>query len=173
MPGRQKIDRRPWLEDLWFGRLPVFERTLALPLRPLAWGYRFGQRIRNGWWRFAAHEPGVRTISIGNLTVGGNGKTPFTLFLARRLSERGLKVGIVSRGFGRRLIKGQRAALVSDGRELKMSVQDAGDEPTMLAKGFHGAVAVARRRLDGIELLKQIANPDVVLLDDAFQHRAL
>ncbi len=173
MPSREKIDRRPWLEDLWFGRLPIFERMLALPLRPAALAYRIGLKLRNAYWQTAARDPGVRTISVGNLTVGGNGKTPFTLFLAMRLSERGLKVGIVSRGFGRRRIKGERAAIVSDGREIKLSAQEAGDEPVMMAKVFRGPVVVARRRIDGIELLKQIAHPDVVLLDDAFQHRAL
>ena len=173
MPGREKIERRPWLEDLWYGRLPIFERTLALPLRPASFAYRIAQKLRNAYWRMQARSSGVRTISVGNLTVGGNGKTPFTLFLAMRLSERGLKVGIVSRGFGRSLVRGERAAIVSDGREIKLSAQDAGDEPLMMAKLFRGPIVVARRRIDGIELLKQIAHPDVVLLDDAFQHRAL
>jgi tetraacyldisaccharide 4'-kinase len=173
MPAREKIDQRSWLEDLWFGRLPLFERSLALPLRPLSFAYRIGLKFRNAWWRMAARSPGVRTISVGNLTVGGNGKTPFTLFLAARLQARGLTVGIVSRGFGRRSIKGEPAAVVSDGREIKLSAQDAGDEPLMMAKLFRGPIVVARRRVDGIKLLRQIANPDVVLLDDGFQHRAL
>ena len=94
----------------------------------------------------------VLTVSVGNLTVGGTGKTPFTLFLARRLQSHGLRVGIVSRGY-LRARSGARAELVADGGQLKISPEDAGDEPAMMAKSFTGPIAVAKRRLDGIELL--------------------
>lgn len=96
-----------------------------------------------------------------------------TLFLAARLGARGFSVAIVDRGFGRGRMQGVRAALVADAGGIKLGPEDAGDEPVMMAKSFHGPIVVARRRIDGIRLLKQIANPDVVLLDDAFQHRAL
>jgi tetraacyldisaccharide 4'-kinase len=69
-------------------------------------------------------DTGVTTISVGNLTVGGNGKTPFTLFLASRLRERGLAVAIISRGWGG---TSHAAALVADGRNILMSPRDAGD----------------------------------------------
>jgi tetraacyldisaccharide 4'-kinase len=107
------------------------------------------------------------------LTVGGNRKTPFTLFLASRLQARGISVGIVSRGFGRASNDSAPAALVSDGTSIKLSAEEAGDEPSMMARSFRGAIVVARRRIDGIRLLSEIAHPDVIVLDDAFQHRAL
>src|SRR6185437_3952951 len=114
-------------------------------------------------------EPTV--ISVGNLTIGGNGKTPFTLFLASRLRASGASVGIVSRGYGG--LGGRRAALVSNGRRLLMSAREAGDEAVMMAKSFDGPVAIARRRIEGIGLLGRDAPIDVVILDDAFQHLRL
>ena len=172
MAGRETIHQRPRIEDLWFGKLRWEQRAMVLGLTPASLGYRVGQKIRNTFWRFASERAEVRTISIGNLTVGGNGKTPFTLFLASRLQAQGLSVGIVSRGFGR-IADGNRAALVSDASGIKLSADDAGDEPVMMAKSFRGPIVVAKRRLDGIRLLKEIAKVDVVVLDDAFQHRAL
>lgn len=70
-------------------------------------------------------------------------------------------------------MRGARAALVSDGLEIKLAAEECGDEPLMMAKAFAGPIAVARRRLDGIRLLKESFNPDVVILDDAFQHSRL
>jgi tetraacyldisaccharide 4'-kinase len=109
----------------------------------------------------------VTTISVGNLTVGGNGKTPFTLFLAARLRAQGLSVGIVSRGWGRR---GSGAQLVSDGTRILLGPDEAGDEPVMMAKCFDGPIAVARRRIDAIKLLAERFPLDVLILDDGFQH---
>jgi len=172
MASRDTIDRRPWFEDLWFGKLRLEQHALVAGLIPVSWIYRAGQGVRNAFWRFAKKRAPIRTISVGNLTVGGNGKTPFTLFLASRMQAHGLSVGIVSRGFGREVRKG-RAALVSDGTSIKLSAEQAGDEPLMMAKSFRGPIAVAARRIDGIRLLTEIAHPDVIVLDDAFQHRAL
>ena len=93
---------------------------------------------------------GVPIISVGNLTVGGNGKTPFTLFLASRMRARGLAVAIVSRGWGG---TSETPALVSDGTNILMSPREAGDEPVMMAKSFAGPIAIARRRIDAVRLL--------------------
>ena len=84
-------------------------------LAPASLVYRAGQSLRNAFLHFAKRRAPIRTISIGNLTVGGNGKTPFTLFLASRLQARRHVSRIVSRGFGRSKRHGARAALVSDG----------------------------------------------------------
>jgi tetraacyldisaccharide 4'-kinase len=109
-------------------------------------------------------------VSVGNLTLGGNAKTPFTLFLASRLRMRGFKVAIVSRGWGR-TPSAERAILVSDDERLLAGTDEAGDEAVMMAKSFAGPIAVARRRIDGIELVEQRVGPlDAVVLDDAFQH---
>jgi len=171
MAGRETIDQRPRIEELWYGKLRWEQRAMVAGLRPVSLVYRAGQGIRNAFWHFAKRRVPTRTISIGNLTVGGNGKTPFTLFLASRLQVHGMSVGIVSRGFGSANRK--PAALVSDGATIKLSPEEAGDEPVMMAKSFRGPIVVARRRIDGIRLLSEIANPEVIILDDAFQHRAL
>ncbi len=171
MSGRETIHRRPRIEDLWFGKLRWTQRAMVAGLLPASMIYRAGQNLRNAFWHFAKKRVSIRTISVGNLTVGGNGKTPFTLFLAARLQAHGLSVGIVSRGFGR--TGKDRAALVSDGTTIKLPPEVAGDEPLMMAKSFRGPIVVARRRLDGIRLLGEFAHPDVIVLDDAFQHRAL
>src|ERR1019366_1888002 len=173
MRGRETIHRRPRIEDLWFGELRWKQRVMVAGLLPASLVYSAGQSVRNAFWHFAKRRVPIRTISVGNLTVGGNGKTPFTLFLASRLQAQGMSVGIVSRGFGRIIASGQPAALVSDGTTVKLSPEQAGDEAVMMAKAFRGPIVVARRRIDGIRLLSEIANPDVIVLDDAFQHRAL
>ena len=172
MPGRETIRHRPRIEELWFGQPRWKRQAIVAGLLPASLAYRAGQCVRNAFWHFAKRRVPFKTISVGNLTVGGNGKTPFTLFLASRLQARGMSVGIVSRGFGR-IAGGQPAALVSDGTIINLSPEQAGDEPVMMAKSFRGPIVVARRRIDGVRLLGEIAHPDVIILDDAFQHRAL
>jgi tetraacyldisaccharide 4'-kinase len=108
--------------------------------------------------------------SAANLPVGGNGKTPFTLFLASRMRARGLAVAIVSRGWGG---TSETSALVSDGTNILMSPRMAGDEPVMMAKSFAGPIAVARRRIDAVRLLSARAHFDALILDDGFQHLRL
>jgi tetraacyldisaccharide 4'-kinase len=128
--------------------------------------------VRAHWWRTKSSRAAATTISVGNLTVGGNGKTPFTLFLAARLHARGLKVAIVSRGWGRAIDRGN-SVLVSDGTHCLISPREAGDEPAMMAKSFAGPIAVARRRIDAIRLLCARGHFDAFILDDGFQHLRL
>jgi tetraacyldisaccharide 4'-kinase len=135
---------------------------------PFSVVYRGILAARSAWWERFAQTPPLPTVSIGNLTSGGNSKTPFTLFLAQRLRQNGVRVGIVSRGYGGR--RSRLPRLVSDGRTLAMKPQQAGDEPVMMAKCFDGPVAIARRRIDAIKLLSSHALADAVVLDDAFQH---
>jgi len=168
MNRRTPARERPKIERLWQPDLPLRLWPLWMSTVPLAMTYRVGLGARSLFWRAMRKGTDVRAVSVGNLTVGGNGKTPFTMFLANRLMARGLRVGIVSRGFGG--ANRARAALVSNGREVLMTPEEAGDEPVMMAKSFSGPVAIARRRIDGIRLLKEVANPDIVILDDAFQH---
>src|SRR5579859_4981001 len=92
----------PRIERLWCRDLAPSQRPLWAMLTPLAAIYAAGSELRSRWWdRFAEQSP-LTTISVGNLTVGGNGKTPFTLFLGKALQRRGYRIGIVSRGYGRR-----------------------------------------------------------------------
>ncbi|MGO9265906.1 MAG: tetraacyldisaccharide 4'-kinase [Candidatus Binataceae bacterium] len=163
---------RPAIAKLWQPRLSASQWPLWAALTPLSALYAAALAIRSRWWRGMAQSAPVATISVGNLTVGGNGKTPFTLFLAGRLRQRGYRVGIVSRGYGRRPSH-RAAALVADGGNSFIDAAAAGDEPAMMAHTFDGPIAVARRRLDAIRMLATRAPLDVILLDDAFQHQRL
>jgi tetraacyldisaccharide 4'-kinase len=143
-------------------------RLSWMVLAPLSVAYRGILAARSAWWQRNARTPPLPTVSVGNLTIGGNGKTPFTLFLAARLRQCGLRVGIVSRGYGGQDSRNPR--LVSDGSRLMMTPREAGDEPVMMAKSFDGPLAVARRRIDAMKLLANQALADTVVLDDGFQH---
>jgi tetraacyldisaccharide 4'-kinase len=142
-------------------------------LIPGAAVYRVALLARSAFWRGMRRAARPAVVSVGNLTVGGNAKTPFALFLASRLRVRGLKVAIVSRGWGGQPASA-RASLVSDGEQLLMGPGEAGDEAVMMAKAWKGPVAIARRRIDAIRLLEgRLGTLDAVVLDDAFQHQRL
>ncbi len=140
---------------------------------PLSWLYGAGVSLRN---RRYDRDPGAseklpaKVLSVGNLTVGGSGKTPFVAALARELLGRGERVAVLSRGYGRR--SRSDFVLVSDGREVRASADECGDEPLELAREVEGlAVAVGPDRAAvGRELLEKLG-PHVLLLDDGFQHR--
>jgi tetraacyldisaccharide 4'-kinase len=170
MFGRKPTRRRPRIERLWLKQLSWYQVPLWAALVPASLAYGAAVRLRNAFWRTVRQRADARIVSVGNLTVGGNGKTPFTLFLASRLQAYGFSVAIVSRGFARRASRRTCAKTVSEGGELKLSPDEAGDEPAMMAKTFSGPLVVARRRIDGVNLLRQTTNPDFVILDDAFQH---
>ena len=116
-------------------------------------------------------RPREVVISIGNLSVGGTGKTPTTLELVKFLSSKGVKTAILLRGY-RRKTKG--ALLVSKGEKPLLSVKEAGDEAYLYASLLKGvAVAVAEKRCEGARLLENTFKPEIILLDDGFQHLAI
>lgn len=109
----------------------------------------------------------IPIISIGNISVGGTGKTPHTEFLIRELLPK-YKVAVLSRGYGRKS-RGFRLVEATD------NVSAVGDEPLQMKKKFSDVtVAVCEKRVKGVEALlalPQEQRPTVILLDDAFQHR--
>ena len=109
--------------------------------------------------------PPVPVIIIGNITVGGSGKTPLVIWLANALQARGLRVGVVSRGHG----GGGPFPLRVDGRT---AVVDCGDEPALVARSTGAAVVVDPDRRRALASLLQLG-VDVVLSDDGLQHLAL
>lgn len=110
---------------------------------------------------------------MGNLAVGGTGKTPLVAHLARRLVEAGERPAVLSRGYGR-LVRRDGVVVVRDRTALKASVQEAGDEPFMLAQALPGvSVLVAEDRYLAGRLAEACLGCTVHLLDDGFQHLAL
>lgn len=142
-------------------------------LAPLAFIYKGVTTVRNVLFDrdILLHErtAPVATLCIGNLSVGGTGKTPHTEWVVRRLLEQGLKVATLSRGYGRRT-KGYVAA------SSESTEETLGDEPLQMYRHFAGRipVSVCEDRCEGVRRLHE-AHPDldVVVLDDAFQHRYL
>ncbi len=169
MQGRDPTPHRAGIERLWQPAIRPLDYPLWLALTPASAAFRSAVAVRHLFWRFLRTIPSIATISVGNLTVGGNSKTPFTLFLANRLRDRGLRVAILSRGYGSKSTT-DGAALVALAGELKVPVDEAGDEPAMMARSFDGPIAIARRRINGISLLEKMAPLDAVILDDGFQH---
>lgn len=115
-------------------------------------------------------------VSVGNLTVGGTGKTPTILWLSQELAKRGYRVAILSRGYKRSkkepMVLAPEPVNASFIREEDRST-DAGDEPLMMARVFFQNVAVGKKRYEAGNLLLHDTKVDVFLLDDGFQHRQL
>ena len=137
---------------------------------PLSWLYGLGVRLRNQLFEIGllkSRSFDIPVISVGNITVGGSGKTPHVEYLIRLLKDRA-KVAVLSRGYKR---KSRGYVLAGE----KTTMSDIGDEPFQMKTKFPDIyVAVDKNRCHGIDTLtgsKETKDTDVILLDDAFQHR--
>ncbi len=152
-------------QAVWFGHSPA-GRILATVLRPLAaLTRRHAREARRQIARLARPRPPV--LVVGNLLVGGTGKTPLVIGIARALSERGLKVGLLCSGYRARR---------SDAREVRAAddALEQGDEAVLLAHATGLPVAAGRRRDQALAcLLKGHPGLDLVISDDGLQHRYL
>jgi tetraacyldisaccharide 4'-kinase len=146
--------------------MPFFKRLLW----PISLIYQLVVYVRNilfDWGWLKSYESSVTTLAVGNLSVGGSGKTPMIEFILRYCITK-QKVAVVSRGYKRRS-KGFRIVNESD------TALSVGDEPLQLYQQFKSKVTVAVDT-DRINAIKQLLNNeslDAVILDDAFQHRRL
>jgi tetraacyldisaccharide 4'-kinase len=143
-------------------------------LLPFSWLFGVGVALRNkcfDWGIFRSESLGVPTISVGNLTVGGTGKTPVVASIARYLRQKGKRVAILSRGYKR---ESTGFVLVSDGEKVLVGATLGGDEPQELAQQLHGVVvAVDQKRARAGRKALERFSIDVLILDDGFQHRAV
>jgi tetraacyldisaccharide 4'-kinase len=143
---------------------------LARLLWPVSMLLRLLVRLRQGLYLsglLAPQRVPVPVIVVGNIVVGGAGKTPVVMALVRHLQNRGLRPGVISRGYGRR---------TRDCREVKADspARDVGDEPALIKRTTRAPVFVARRRIDAARaLLASHPQTDVLLCDDGLQHYAL
>ena len=151
-------------DRLCYGVLKGASLLYAVLLRARAAGYRLGI--------LRSYRLPVPVISVGNITLGGTGKTPTVAWIADYLMKRGKRVAVLTRGYGGTL-EGE-VRIVSDGSTLFLSPEEAGDEPCLLARKLPGLMVVigADRYRAGLLALEAL-KPDLFILDDGFQHLRL
>ncbi|MBR0151138.1 MAG: tetraacyldisaccharide 4'-kinase [Synergistaceae bacterium] len=144
--------------------------TLKILLAPASWIMAFAVWVMDflrarGLLR--VEEPSLPVISVGNLTYGGTNKTPSVRMLAEWAMSRGIKAGIVTRGYSG---KNSNVIIIQGGNSER---EIAGDEPLMLSRELPSVpVAVAKKRIEGVNALRELG-VELVIADDAFQHRAM
>ena len=144
-------------------------------LLPFSAGFRLGVALRHagyqhGW--FKAHRLARPVLSVGNLTMGGTGKTPLVAYVAKTLLRRGWKPSILTRGYGRRS-KAELIVLAPEpGR--RANAQEIGDEPALLARALPEVpLIICADRFRGGQVAEDRFQVDAHILDDGFQHLAL
>lgn len=110
----------------------------------------------------------AKVFSVGNISFGGSGKTPVSIYLTNLLKRKGFNVGVISRGYGR---KSKGYVLVSDGKKILTTVDKSGDEIYHTVLDCSVPAAVAENRVEGAKRLINDIGVDTIVLDDAFQHR--
>jgi tetraacyldisaccharide 4'-kinase len=141
---------------------------------PFSWLYGLVVMARNlaydkGWFR--QESAGVPVVSVGNITVGGTGKTPLVEYLVRHLVASGKHPAILSRGYRRR---SRGVVVVSDGKTMQSDAAMGGDEPVQMARKLATVpVVVAERRVAAARVAVRDFHADVLVLDDGYQHRSL
>jgi tetraacyldisaccharide 4'-kinase len=164
-----RIDRLIYQKEKHF-----WMKVLLFPLYFLSLPYGAVVRIRYLLYSMglfhSKHLP-CPVISVGNITVGGTGKTPLVITLAKGLMGRGIPMAILSRGYKG---KGSSRPLVSDGKTVLLSPEESGDEPFQMAKALKGIpVLVGKDRFSNGQLALQQFDIRGVLLDDGYQHLQL
>ena len=152
-----------------FPEISSFPKIL---LNLLCWIYGILVRMRLVFYRkklLRSLHPGIPVISVGNLTVGGTGKTPMVGFLTESAKQSGWKPAIISRGYRNR--SHEKIQRVRFCENPNLDVDAFGDEPSMLAlENPEVPVYVSASRVDAAEVAKERDNPEILILDDAFQH---
>ncbi|MBC3230368.1 tetraacyldisaccharide 4'-kinase [Serratia fonticola] len=153
------------IERIWSGSSLVY-----LLLLPLSWlyglvsglirlSYRCG--LRKSW------RAPVPVVIVGNLTAGGNGKTPMVIWLVEQLQQRGYRVGVVSRGYG------GKSAVYPLVLDAQTTTRQAGDEPVLIYQRTGAPVAISPKRAEAVQALLNQGELDLIITDDGLQHYAL
>ena len=146
-------------------------RIFLFPLALFYWGIIFWRNLFYNIGVFVSRSLPCKVISIGNITIGGTGKTPAVIYFAKLLNNHGKSVAVLSRGYGRSTTG---TVVVSTGGKNIESWQKVGEEAVLLAEKLPEIPLVVdeNRYRGGIYIVKYF-NPDVIILDDGFQHRTL
>jgi len=150
---------------IWSGESPLWRLLL-----PLSWLYGLvsgGIRLCYRLGIKRAWRAPVPVVVVGNLTAGGNGKTPVVIWLVEQLTQRGLRVGVVSRGYG------GKAASYPLLLNEQTTTAEAGDEPVLIYQRTGAPVAVAPNRAEAVRALLAQHNVQIVITDDGLQHYRL
>lgn len=135
--------------------------------------YKVGCELKNVLYDTKVIQPqkvNAFVISVGNLTTGGVGKTPYVAEIVKKYNDEGKKVAIVSRGYGGTLTG---VNVISDGNETFFESKESGDEPFWLSKNTNAVVITSPVRYDGAKLAIEKYSAEIIILDDGFQHRKL
>lgn len=151
-----------WLERAWYQG----SAWLAV-LYPLSWLVAGVARVRLAWRRFRRVAPPVPVLVVGNITLGGTGKTPLVIALCKALKQRGLKVAVISRGYGARPPR-EPWQVTGD-----QSSATCGDEPLLIARHAGVPVVIDRHRARALAAVVDAHEVDVVISDDGLQHLRL
>jgi tetraacyldisaccharide 4'-kinase len=157
------------------GKESKLRKLILAPLCLLSFFYGLAVRVRLYLYArgiFRARSLPCKVVSVGNITLGGTGKTPLVCLLAEMIQARGHRVAILSRGY-----KGNFRgpfALVADGEKILMDARQAGDEPYLLAEKLRGVpVIVGRERWSSGKYAVEQFQSEILILDDGFQHLPL
>jgi tetraacyldisaccharide 4'-kinase len=145
-----------------------FLRFILIPFVPI---FAFIVKLRNLFFDKNILKSGsvdAKIISVGNINIGGSGKTPLVIFIANLLKSEGKKIGVLSRGYKR---KSKGYLLVSDSNKIFIDASTCGDEIILTAAECRVPCAVSEKRIDGAKKLISDQHVDTIVLDDAFQHR--
>ncbi len=158
-----------WAQGFRFSKNGVLRRVV---FTPLAFIWEWVYRVRRACYEYGVFKKQifkVPVVSVGNLSFGGTGKTPTIVWLADWLIEKGLTPVVLTRGY-----KGQlehSSGLLKSGQKFRLNPYDYGDEPLMISNKMRkGAVIVGKNRARNLIKYFSEVKPDVVLLDDGFQH---
>jgi tetraacyldisaccharide 4'-kinase len=156
------------------GKREIPPASVSWMLLPFSLLYHLICQIRFLFYRFGIFRQkrsSARVISVGNITVGGTGKTPLVIYLARKLRERNRKVAILTRGYRR---KNKELIELNQETKERMNWQEVGDEPYLLANRLLDVpILVSKRRSLSAERATEKYRSEILLLDDGFQHLEL
>jgi len=163
--------RQIWYTDRNYSKLNPMISILGL----VSFIYRSAVSLRNRMYDseiIKQEKLPCKVISIGNVTVGGTGKTPTVIMLANLLKEKGYRPAVLSRGYGGKTKS--PVNIVSDGTHILMGHTEAGDEPVLIAQSTDGIPVLTgpKRTLTGRVAIEKLG-ADILILDDAFQHRRI